>query len=317
MKGFHLPDAVFLAFLLIHLVCAPRALGRAPEEAEFYASTRLGTDIGHWVANLKNRPTSIAVFAVHAAEPFDGEFTRLIETQTIQELRQEGITRATPCGECRTPQISVEGSDIVIAKGAPDTEAIKRVGRRLSVDSLLVTEVYRTKLSMLASATLYSSTSGEVLGAEKFQTPALNLSDASVQFLVTVGPGKPFFSTTSASEGFTTAVNVILLEEVGFGKGGLTVGGILAPGATLIYLNPTLSLGGRFGSSNMAYAFMLGGGYGFQGSIRGITARGAFEVIFGSWALAGVEVTQFFGARSGLNPLKTYVGFHVGFSLGR
>ena len=120
----------------------------------------------------------------------------------------------------------------------------------------------------------------------------------------------------TAPDGLTTSVGVSLLEEIGFGKGGLSVGAILAPGNTLIYVDPTLSFRGRFGSSSLAWNLNLGVGYGLLSSLKGLNARATYELLLGSWAVVGAEGLYFFPSDS-TNSLKGYVGFHVGISIGR
>jgi hypothetical protein len=205
-----------------------------------------------------------------------------------------------------------------VTRGAADMEAIRKAGRRLPASTLLVAEVYRTKLALLAQATMYSNTDGSLVGAERFRVPALNLSDSSVQLLVTFGSGIPLYKGASSSTGLTTSANIQLAEELGFAKGGLNLGLISAPGSTLIHLDPTLSLRGRFGNSSLGWSLNIGVGYGMVSSLKGPTIRLSYEMFLGSWAVAGIDTLYFFAPSTAADStLRGYGGLHVGIALGR
>lgn len=299
------------------------AFGRPPEEAEFGAAAVIGEDIARWIRQLETEDKkidSVALFSVNANEPFDGTFSTIIETEIMKYLARQGIHKVTTCAECKSAQVQIQGNDVVITKGAADVEAVKRAGKKLPADSLLVAEIYRTKLNLLAQATLYSNTDGSLMGAERFQVPALNFSDSSVQLLVTFGSGIPMFKggSSSATSGLTTSLNIQLAEELGFAKGGLNLGMVSAPGNTFIHLDPTLSFRGRFGNSSLGWSLNIGVGYGMLAELKGPTVRLSYEMFLGSWAVAGLDGVYFFSpSTASTTSLSGYGGLHVGLALGR
>ncbi len=301
---------------------ASPSLGRPAEEAEFIAAAVIGEDIAHWIRKLEKdekKIDSVALFSVTANEPFDPTFSTILETEIMKYLVHEGITKVTTCAECKTAQVIIQGNDVVVTKGAADVEAVKRAGKKLAADSLLVAEIYRTKLSLLAQTTLYSNSDGSLLGAERFQVSALNFSDTSVQLLVTFGSGIPMYKkAASATTGLTTSLNIQLAEELGFAKGGLNFGIVSATGNTLIHIDPTLSFRGRFGHSALGWSVNIGLGYGMLGSLKGPTARLSYELFLGSWAVAGLDGVYFFSpSTASTDSIVGFGGLHVGLALGR
>ena len=302
---------------IILFIYSVDSYARPPEEAEFFATSDLGESIAKWLAEDKS-VTSVALFSTNSNDPLEGDIEKVLEGEIMKHLSKRGIREVSSCLECRTPKVTINGGEIIVSKGASDIQSIQQAGRKLATESLLVTEVYRTGIALVAQATLYSSPKGQILGSERFRANALSIGDASVQLLATVGSGISVFSqNASAPEGLTTGVNVSLLEEIGFGKGGLSVGAILAPGNTLIYVDPTISLRGRFGSSSLGWNLNLGLGYGILSDLKGINGRASYELILGSWAVVGAEGLYFFPDSTTSNSLKAYVGFHVGISIGR
>jgi len=290
---------------------------RAPEEAELSAAENLGDEIASWITHLDKAPESVALYTTHVNEPFEANYATLVDNGILTALVQRGISKATTCPQCRTAQVEVKDDQVIISKGTPDMESIKAAGRKLPVASFLVVEIYRTAFAVIAQATLYANETGEVIAAQHFRVPALNFADSSVQVLITLGSGKQLYSTGTPPSGLTTSAHLALLEELGFGKGGLALGTIIAPKATLIYLDPTISFRGRFGSYGLGWSLNLGGGYGFLSDLRGITARGSFEFFVGSLAVMGVEGTYFFPSNPGGSYLTGFVGFHIGIAFGR
>ncbi len=314
---------LMMAVAIFALAQGVSAFARAPEEAEFSAAAGIGEDIAHWIKKLEttdHKIDSVALFSVNANEPFDGTFSTIIETEIMKYLARQGIHKVSACAECKTAQVQIKGNEVVVTKGAADIEAVKKAGKKLPVDTLLVAEIYRTKLNLLAQATLYSNTDGSLVGAERFQVPALNFSDSSVQLLITFGSGIPMFKGGAASGAatLTTSVNIQLAEELGFAKGGLNLGMVSATGNTLIHLDPTLSFRGRFGNSSLGWSLNVGLGYGMLASLKGPTARLSYELFLGSWAVAGFDGVYFFSPSTATaGSLSGYGGLHVGLALGR
>jgi len=296
---------------------AGSALARQPEEAEFAAASTLGDKITSWIEDMEPKPNSIGIFFVHANAPLDQDYANVVEAEVLKTLSKIELQTVISCAECRQAQVSVEQDKLVISRGTPDLETLKKIGRKYSVEAFLVIELYRTKISVIAQTVLYKNPEGMVLNADRFRVPAVNISDASSQILLSVGPGKVLQGVGGASPEVGSALNVSLLEELGFGKGGLNLGFVSdSLNGSLIFLNPTYGFRGHFGNTGIGWSLHLGVGYGSAGSTRGITYRGAFDIYLGSLAAIGFE-TIGFAPSATANVLKNYAGFHIGLSIGR
>jgi hypothetical protein len=311
---------VYKIFLLLGLLATVYAEARPPEEAEFIAASHLAEDIAQWIDQIEFRPNSVGIFAIHSNAPLEQDFSNLLENEIIKYLNQKSFEKVISCLECRNPTVTVQDNKVIIARGTPDLEQMKRAGKAQSVEAFLMVEVYRTNLSVYAQSTLYENPSGKLMGSERFRAAALNFKDASVQVILEVGAGKALSggsaSATSTDAGWLTSANLLLLEELGFAKGGLDAGGVFG-NASLFYLNPTLAFRGRFGASMMSYGLHLGVGYGMSSGTKGIALRGSYELFLGTLAMIGTELDYFLPDKSGTNALTGFWGFHVGISLGR
>lgn len=305
----------YVLSLLIFVVCLP-AFSRSPEEAEFKAGTTIGDEIAEWIGDLETRPRSVGIFYVHTNYPLDQDFSNIVETEILKGLAERGITKVSSCSECRTPQINVSEDRVVISKGAPDIEHIKQLGKRYPVESFLIVEIYRTKLNLIAQASLYKNPAGDLISAERFSVPALSVQDSSVQFLFTLGSGKMFGGTAAAGESTSSnSIGLALLEEVGFGKAGLSLHAIFGSGS-IIALCPTLAFRGRFGHSFLSYSINPGLGYAFGGGAKGFAGRASFELFLGSLAVLGADAIYFSPDKEDASINKGYAGAHIGISLG-
>lgn len=300
--------------LIILTVCLSVS-ARPPEESEFLAASILGEEMANWLHELERRPSSLGIFSIHSNYPLEQDYSTILETEIMKSLAKKGSMQVTSCSECRNPQVSVSEDRVVISKGAPDIETLKRIGKKQPVETFMVIEVYRSKMSVVAHAVLYQNPTGVLISAERFKVPALNFTDAAVQVLFTVGGGKMLSGKGADGLGFTNSGSLTLLEEIGFGKGGLGLGAVLG-GSTLIYLCPTLAFGGRFGTSSMGYSINLGLGYGFASEARGITAKGSYEVFLGSLTVVGADLLYFIPDKS-VETFGGYGGFHIGIALGK
>jgi hypothetical protein len=312
-----MPRRKFQLALLLFVVGAIHALpviARTPEEAEFVAAEKIGEDVADWIAGMERRPASIGIFNVNSNYPLEQDYSTVVEAEIMKSLAKFDVQNVVSCTECRANQVSVVNDRVVISKGVPDMETMKRIGKSQPVETFLAVEIYRTKISILAHAVLYQNPSGVLISAQKFRVTAVTFSDAATQLIGTVGLGRPLGITASE---LSTAVSLGLMEEMGFAKGGLYVGGVFATGSSLLYLAPTLAFRGRFGHGGIAWAFSLGAGYGMGGSSKGFTFRGALDFTLGSIAVIGAEGVYFMPSPAATNILMGFAGVHVGFALGR
>ncbi|MBY0372086.1 hypothetical protein K2X33_15490 [bacterium] len=307
------------SFLLACLVwggIAQPSYARSPDESEFAAAERIGDRIADWIANLERRPTSLGIFSVYPNYPLEQDYSTVVETEIMKSLAERDVQNVISCTECRANQVNLVNDRVVISKGAPDMETLKRIGKNQPVETFLVVEIYRTKLSVLAHAVLYQNPSGVLIAAERFRVTSVSFNDAATQVMLTVGLGKPLGAIVATD--WFTSLNLSLLEELGFAKGGLTIGGVLGTGGTLLYLVPTIALRGRFGSGSVAWLLSMGAGYGMSGSDKGFAFKGGFDLTLGTLAVVGAEVSYMMpGAAAAPSLLQGFVGVHVGIALGR
>jgi len=306
----------FLLLLLFIAGFACPAHAHAIDEAEFLAANELGEEIAIWLDKIDPRPNSIALFYVHPNSPLDGNYAAVVEAEVTKQVKETGSINLTTCFECRTPIVTVRDERLVVTKGAPDAEAMKALGKKLGVEAFLTLDLFRTKIAVIAQATIYTAGSGQLVAAERFRIPAVSIADSAAQFMVSWGPGFAL-SGGGQSDNLPSAVNITLLEELGFGKGGLNVGAaFVGPSANLIYLDTELGFRGRFGTSGVTYLGRGGAGFGFSDSAKGIAARASFDAFIGSYAFIGVEGDFLIPLKQSGN-VPMYAGAHIGLSLGR
>jgi hypothetical protein len=291
-------------------------LARQPEEAEFMAAEKIGEDVADWISGLERRPTSIGIFNVYSNYPLDGDFSTVVETEIMKSLAKSDFQNVQSCSECRANNVSIVNDRVVVSKGAPDMESLKRIGKNQPVETFLMVEVYRTKLSVIAHAVLYYNPSGILISAQRFRVTAVSFSDASTQLLLTAGFGMSLGINPTPTE-LGTGVNLSLLEEMGFAKGGLVLGGAFGGSSSILYLCPTLAFRGRFGHGGIAWLLGLGIGYGMGGSSKGLTTHASYDLTLGSLAVIGLEFTYFMPSPTVANALTGFAGVHFGVALGR
>lgn len=317
VKRFKHLNLVVALFALATFAVSPRAaIAKTPEEAELVAMRYLGDKMAAWISGLEPRPESIAIFAINANAPLDSDASRIFETELRKGLSDRGLNKVSTCIECRNPWVKVQDDKVIVSAGVADAETLKRVSGNHTAQTLLVIDLYRTKLKMGAHAQLLDAATGDMIGVERFYVPALNFADTSAQVLVTFGVG--YILPKLANGEITPAASASLLEDVGFAKAGLTTGGVISSSSgTLIYVDPSIAFRGQFGNSGIGYSLMLGLGYGFVGSARGLDARVAWDFYLGSWAVFGLEYNYLYSQSNPKPTIPSYGGFHVGISFGR
>jgi hypothetical protein len=289
-------------------------------EAEFLAANVGGEEISSWVQEFNPRPNSLSIFSVRTKPPLAEDFAGVIETEIYKNLTRLTDFRVQSCPDCKTPMIKVAGDRLVITKGTPDIETLKQRGRDAQVEAFLVIETFRTTMAVVMVANLYQTSSGEIIGSKTFRIPALSIGPSASMVLVNAGLGLLVGAKSSKSGGAPPlSLSVALLEELGFGKGGLTLGGVVSSdNGALAYLMPTLGWRGRFGSSGLYSLSTVGLGYG-QAREAGVASRVTYDLMIGSFTNIGLEAV-------GLVPIQkqksskgfsAFAGLHIGFILGR
>jgi hypothetical protein len=303
---------------IIFLACMSSLLfAKAPDEGEFKAANLIADDIAKWIVSVKPQIKSLAIFAVQSRAPLDQEYSDVLETEVLKSLAKLEFRNASSCKECRTPMIAVQEEKLVITKGPFNQEMIQKIGKNSTAETFLVLDVYRGSFSIIAQAAVYENPSGAVLASERFSATAVSFSESSVQFLLSFGLGKVIMGKNPADLSFAMTANISLLEEIGFAKGGVNIGGSLAnTNGMMVYADPTLAFRGKFGNSGLGWAFWIGAGYGFTSEAKGLVFRAAYEVFVSSLAVIGVEGVYLI-PDSTVPTLKSVVGLHIGISLGR
>lgn len=303
-----------LPALIVASLATNDAAARPPDDSEIKAAPLLASEIGRWVRRLSNAPKSVGIFNIFSNTPLDQDYSSMVEAEIITALKREDIADVSSCSECRTPQVVLQGEKLIIRKGTPDAETLEKLGERHPVESFMVVDINRTSFYVIAQVTLYQNPSGSVLAAERFEIPAIKIDESSVQVLFTGGIGNTLGAAAGAP--FSTAFALGIYEELGFGKGGLTLGTVMGGSAgTLIYVNPSVTFRNRFGVSAVTWSFNIGAGLGLLSGGKGIAMRGAFDVYLGSWSVVGVEALYYLPETTAT--MKGFVGLHLGFSIGR
>ncbi len=127
MTNFKIKNCVLpiLTILIGALFYSPATLAKAPDQAEFKAGSSLAAQIADWVGGLQPLPKSLGIFNVYANEPFEGDYSSMIEAEITKHLHQKQIfEHVSSCSECRSPQINIEGELLVIRKGMTYTVGI-------------------------------------------------------------------------------------------------------------------------------------------------------------------------------------------------
>jgi len=310
---------LFLFLIPIHSVSYAHEIG----EAEFLAASLTGEDIALWVQRLQHVPRAIGLFSIRAEPPLDPDFANVVEGEIAKNLESRNISRVVTCPECRTSQIQVLGERIVVTRSAPDLRTLQDLGKKLGADAFLVADVYRTQLSLISQVNLYDTLSGQLIGAETFKVPALEIANAAMQLMIKAGPGFLFGGgqLSTSSDGPSAppfSVNLLVLEELGFGKGGINVGGVFNRENSYGYVMPTLGWRGRFGGTSLSTLKSISAGYGFRDSTYGVAVGLSYDVFFGSFAFLGLQATGIIpiASRSTTSPFG-FAGINIGLSLGR
>lgn len=289
-------------------------------EAEFLAASLGGEEISGWIQEFNPRPNSLSIFAVRTKPPLAEDFAGVLETEVYKNLTRLADFRVQSCPDCKTPMLKVAGDRLVITKGTPDIETLKQRGRDAQVEGFLVIETFRTTMAVVIVANLYQTSSGEIIGSKTFRIPALSIGPSASMILVNAGLGLVIGGKSSKAGGAPPlSMSIALLEELGFGKGGLTVGGVVtSANGAMAYLMPTLGWRGRFGSSAIYSLSTVGLGYG-QAGAAGVSSRVTYDLMIGSFTNIGLEAV-------GLVPIQqkksskgfaAFAGLHIGFILGR
>ena len=313
------------ALLAIFAICLGNAASaKPPGESDFIGAQLTGEDVSIWLKGLDKQPKSIGIFSVHVHQPLDPEFADVMQNQIQKAMQTETSMRVIVCEECHTPQVQLKGDRLVVTKGAPDLQTMSDYGKKNEVDTFLTVDVYRTKLSMISQISLFDATSGQVLGSTEIKIPAFDLDDSSVQIMVKFGPGIVIGGDSSSGDGTSSTPPlggaVEFLEELGFGKGGVTVGGAGSSAGSMLFVLPTLAWRGRFGATGMTSLKGVGLGFGKTGDSWGVSAGLSYDVFLGSFTSVGLQayaVVPTSSSNGTNNGINGFIGVSIGFSIGR
>lgn len=303
------------------LLSSSMARGSALGESNLQAATILAEDTISWIDQLTDKPASVALFQVRATSPVSQEYAQLIESELLRASKKASSVAFTSCLECRVPQVKVDGDNLVITKGMPDPETVKSLGVKTGAKSFLVLDLFRTNYSVYAEATLINARNAEVISVNQIRVPAFEIGESSLLFMLHGGIGR-ILGPTVGGLSIPYSINISALEELGFGKGGLTLGGIFAgQNGNLGYAVPTLGLRTQFGATPVHALASIGAGFGYAGSKAGAALRASYDLFLGSFTSLGVDAAYLIpvsGLVSGTSSaLNGYIGLHLGVSIGR
>jgi hypothetical protein len=313
--------------IIIMVICmAALALGegvwaRTPTEADLLAGTLTAEEIGTFFEGLPKKPSNVAIFDIKVNPPLDQSFGEALEGEVVRVLRDSRVISIMNCFECRSPRMEVREDKLVVKKGTPDQASITQLGKQLGVDSFLILEVFRTRFSLVTQVTLMQASDGAILGTKQIRIPALDWSDAGLQILIGVGPSIVSGGTPAASnaQNYSLGGHIAALEEVGFGKAGLLVGGVGGPSGGFGYVTPTVAWRGRWGSTGIYSLKEFGAGFGVSDSVGGVALRVSYALMLGSFTMFGVDFAGMvpMSSAGSHNPVTTAGTVFIGFSLGR
>lgn len=312
---------IFSAILLAGPLNVAAAGGKTISESEFLASRLLGEEIAIWVNSHKNKINSIAVFVVRATPPLDSTFADVLETEVFKSIKKEAGVIANACRECKAPTVKVDGSQLVITRGLPDDQALQDISKRLGADALLTIQVGRTGTLVHAHATIYAAGSADVVGAESFRVPSIDISGAGTQIVLMAAPGITIGGSDNPDESTPPiSGNIMILEELGFGKAGITTGAIITKeNGNLAYLMPTIGWRGRlFGGATQTLS-SVALGYAVGKAKSGVLVRAAYDLFVGTFTNIGLEAAYLVpvSKRSDEDAFDGFLGLHLGISFGR
>jgi len=298
------------------------AWAKPASEADLIAATETAHEIGLFLQGLPQKPANVAIFDVRVNFPIDPGFASVLEAEVIRTLREEQSTTMTSCFECRAPQIEIRDDKLVVRKGIPDQAAMGRLAKATGADSFMMLNISHTRFSLVTEVTLYQASDGTALGAKQIRIPALDWSEAGLQLILAAGPsslsgGQSVFGNNTA---IPFSAHLAALEEVGFGKAGLVLGGAGGPAGNLAYITPTIAWRNAYGTSGIYSLKSLGGGFGTSNGVGVIAVRADYTLMLGSFTVAGAEAVLLSPAPSQSNtgqPLSFVLSAFIGFNFGR
>ena len=308
-------------FALILTSIPTMSFARPPTEAEFTAATLTAEEVGLFFERLDKKPSNVAIFNVKINHPLDPSFAEAVEGEVVRVLKDSKAISLLNCSECRSARLEVRNDKLVIRKGITDQATMKDLAKDLAVDSFLTLEVYRTRFTLITQVTLQQASDGQILGSQQIKIPALDWSDAGMLVLMSLGPSLVSGGIDQAKDkgNFHFGAHVSVLEEVGFGKAGITAGGAGGPRGGLGYILPTLGWRGRFGSYGVYSLKSIGVGFGYSDSSGGIALRGSYNLMLGTFTSVGIDAVGLVPIQreTGRNPLNFAATLFIGISLGR
>lgn len=295
------------------LVLASAGTAQAATEAAFATARQAGSEIADWISGLEPKPKSLGVFSVRARAPLDQESADLVETATVQSLMEKREPTITTCPVCKTKRVEVRGDRLTVDPDAAEIKALREQAKASGTEAFLVVDLVPARLAVNVAAQLMETSSGQPLATKTFKVPSLAWSESATQVLFTLGP-------TFTDEDVGIVGNVLVLQEIGFAKGGLDLGFVNAGArGSLVYLLPTIGWRGDFGASGVHTLKTVGLGYGISNTTAGLVGRLGYEVFIGSFTNIGIEASGLIPMQrreAGKEPLSATLTLHIGFALG-
>jgi hypothetical protein len=310
---------ILICFIVLDITTA-----YAAKEGDLLAAETLANDLKEWVLKAPNRPTSIAIYSTKFKPGVSSDFPEFLETKILSSIREFGEIKVVQCFECRTVQLELLEDHLVVKKGLADQKAMREMAAKLGVDHFLVLDIYKTKLAVFLQAMLYNAATGEVTESQTFRAPSIDWYESAMLINLNFGPGLPSGGKDykgKDTEQFGVTGNLMVLEEIGFGKGGI-IANYTSHGQKgyLGMLAPALGWRGYFKGSNLYSLRTLAIGFGESNSTKGLAFNFGYDIFIGSFTTVGFAGTGFLGSATnsdaGSQPITSVLSAHIGFNFG-
>lgn len=315
------------AFSLVFLILSHNSFA-ATSEGDIIAGELSAQDVAAWLSTVPKKPKKIGIFNVQVSSNMETSFATYFEAQMVKSSLENKNFNLISCSECRTPKVMIRGDSLVVSRGSPDKDTFIHLGKQEEVGAFLTIEISKTQLSLFATAILYQTSDGQILASETFKNPDLDFSESATQFMFGFGPGvaiggkDDLVLNDNESAAPRMGADLHLMSEVGFGKAGINLGGVFngRNKGRLYYLIPTLGWRGRFGGSGISTLKTLGIGYAVGLQTSGISPSIGYYVFLGSYVSVGLKGTfliPLYKGKAGQDNMDGFMGFEIGFNLGR
>lgn len=319
MMKIHLATMASIVFAATMFTAVGHA-EKVTQEGDILASEVTSQGLSNWIGEMNEKPSSVAIFATKAKAGVDADYPELLENRVLGGLKENTDLKVVQCFECRSLQLQMLDDRLVVKKGIVDAKTLQSLGGKLGVETVLVMDVYKTKLALFTQAMLYDVGSGELRASTLIRAPTLGWYESAMLIMFSGGPVVLGGGNVSSvpEDTFGAGFNLMVLEEIGFGKGGLGAHAIAHPTkGYLTMIGPVLAWRGYYKGSNIYSLKSIELGLGDTNGAKGIGGRVAYDVFIGSFTNVGLSFAGVSAnSKESDKPINFAVGLHAGFNFG-